>query len=79
VATDCYRCSAKRLSWFSRMFPMNCDCSRWAQSSPQTCSVPSRFAISSSQAHKYNTGWLKFTAEVHISHHRSEVFFSIGL
>ena len=40
------------LIWFSLTFPMNCDCSLWAQSSPQTCSVPSRLAISSSQAHR---------------------------
>ena len=46
----------RRRSMFSRTLPMNCDCNFWAHSSPQTCSVPSFWAISSSHGQRYNTG-----------------------
>ena len=41
-----------RFRTFSRTFPMNCDCSFCAHSSPQTCRVPSFCAMSSSQGHR---------------------------
>src|SRR5215470_7525473 len=47
-----YRLALTRRNWLSLMFPMNCDCSFCAHSSPQTWMVPSRLAISSSQAQR---------------------------